>query len=1521
MQFRKSFLIALVALGLATSASAQAVKPISQLPSATVPLGTAAVPVLQGGATKQAPAAALGIPIAGSVAPTPLARYQLWWNTATNPPTWEIYDGAQWVPLGSLDLTSHVFTSINQLAPTVAIPQPSGTAQASSDINALGASGVGNITVPSTTGWPATGYLRTADNGEYLAYVRGSATTLAVTGRGQCGSGAAAIAHPNATSVIWMAILACPPSGSTPPLIAVDGIGTQYINGVKLTQYAVATVALFRSTNLSAYTRVATAGWATAGDRLGGTYVKSTNVCTDDGGACLHDGSGASWLRADIKTTPVSWLWYGYVAGADQATGCDGGACSTKASAAAAAYGNNHITTGGAPAVTSINITLDEGQDFTCEVVQVRVGLTTYAGRPGSLKFTHGASFVGGNSKNAQEWHNCLVVTDGSGGQPINLTPATTNDLETNILNWTTNSDVAFKCEGESGGDKVKVHDMTFAGFDAAAYNYKCSAFEFYNNLYDTNVGLLQGPTKSPAIVYNNNFFNLLGNVISTANRNLVFTVQNIVSGTGGVCRYTVSSTASMVENYPIVITPDSNVSDTNMGPRSCYGEYPLHIVDSTHFEAQGSVFATGTFYTTDGTTNWQAKSSIVWLKAPSTTHEGQGIIAGQTMTGARTGTILYVSDYVQPTATGGSGFMFVILNNESASGGSGVVNIVNNGAYVYVGTPCNDTSPDTACASLLTSTRYHAGNSYPGEVTGHRAACIWVGGPGDTSTGGINAHDNFCYGVRDEYALAGAGPAYFSASQSDGDKPSTDPLQRALYVGNGVPPLKLNGVSHNGNKIIDTLTLDGIALDPRKAGIQKGDFLTGPGIANDGSSCSGSKVTDLDATSITVTTNSTGGSGQIVDQGSDSANCGTSYRNGTSNLHFTGPALSGGGGIVFDSTSANDNVVDDVTINPQGLGTVAVAVYRGRVSFKVKTTQPAAFAIGKDALQVKIIGSGAETANTGPIYADGLNASRDIEAVGNHFLGGGNVGNQETFGVYNNCTPPADFAAPVRVCSGSVSVGPAPTGGALGDGTVNTSGGVFKNSTEYLAPSNVGTGLQFNGGSVSTIQCCNAETTLAGGATASMVNTDCGTFYYSSGLSLSTIVAPSSPPLNCQVKLNISQFAGTYLDFNGHYGKWNGVGDHQITTFLFQASKLYATVWVGWDGTQWNLIHCDALACENSLPTNMALAANGQVRLVWTPGTSTFDLTPYGGPGWLVANGYDHRILSAGLKLAQANLPSSNNLVYLYMKDCGHTDVTNIANNGSGKVRLTVAAACGAAGDQVQLNTYSIPLAATPAAMGPQTGTVIDSTHIDIPSVSYVAGSSIAGGTRILKLYASTTGHVPSSDGTGTVEVENGGLSGSLVGLAYIAGSLAVNDSATKRDVASFYNRRLKTCKNAFTADRSTTTTANFVELNSEIECEFVTWGDEDVRWTIAGMMSTNIGTDGGAVSAGFDGTTAESEVQSGFMNVNTTKLPVGLPGLKTGLSEGKHYGTFLGKALTGGTFTVSGTTTPGTLDIGVMQ
>lgn len=216
----------------AAPALAQTVTPISQLPQASIPLAGEAVPVVQGGATKQAKAAAFGIPLQGSVAPTPLARWQMWWDTSTSPPALKIFDGASWVPIGSLDTAAHVWTSVTPLSVTVGIVQPSGGTQPASDIASIGA-GTGIVHVPSTTGWPSKGYLRTADNGEYIAYqLSATAGGIQVTGRGQCGSGASATTHTNGTSIVWMALILCPAGGTTPPFVAIDGAGNQYIKGV-----------------------------------------------------------------------------------------------------------------------------------------------------------------------------------------------------------------------------------------------------------------------------------------------------------------------------------------------------------------------------------------------------------------------------------------------------------------------------------------------------------------------------------------------------------------------------------------------------------------------------------------------------------------------------------------------------------------------------------------------------------------------------------------------------------------------------------------------------------------------------------------------------------------------------------------------------------------------------------------------------------------------------------------------------------------------------------------------------------------------------------------------------------------------------------------------------------------------------------------------------------------------------------------------------------------------------------------
>ena len=78
--------------------------PISALDPATLPLSNEDTPCVQGGDNVRAPAAAFGIPIASTTAPTPLAQYQTWIDEYTDPPTLKIYLGAAWQPLYAFDL-------------------------------------------------------------------------------------------------------------------------------------------------------------------------------------------------------------------------------------------------------------------------------------------------------------------------------------------------------------------------------------------------------------------------------------------------------------------------------------------------------------------------------------------------------------------------------------------------------------------------------------------------------------------------------------------------------------------------------------------------------------------------------------------------------------------------------------------------------------------------------------------------------------------------------------------------------------------------------------------------------------------------------------------------------------------------------------------------------------------------------------------------------------------------------------------------------------------------------------------------------------------------------------------------------------------------------------------------------------------------------------------------------------------------------------------------------------------------
>lgn len=72
---------------------------ITALPLASLPLIEEAVACVQDGREVQAPASALGIPVADVSPPMPLAQFQTWIDRSTTPPTLRMYLGASWVAL------------------------------------------------------------------------------------------------------------------------------------------------------------------------------------------------------------------------------------------------------------------------------------------------------------------------------------------------------------------------------------------------------------------------------------------------------------------------------------------------------------------------------------------------------------------------------------------------------------------------------------------------------------------------------------------------------------------------------------------------------------------------------------------------------------------------------------------------------------------------------------------------------------------------------------------------------------------------------------------------------------------------------------------------------------------------------------------------------------------------------------------------------------------------------------------------------------------------------------------------------------------------------------------------------------------------------------------------------------------------------------------------------------------------------------------------------------------------------
>lgn len=183
------------------------------------------------------------------------------------------------------------------------------------------------------------------------------------------------------------------------------------------------------------------------------------------------------------------------------------------------------------------------------------------------------------------------------------------------------------------------------------------------------------------------------------------------------------------------------------------------------------------------------------------------------------------------------------------------------------------------------------------------------------------------------------------------------------------------------------------------------------------------------------------------------------------------------------------------------------------------------------------------------------------------------------------------------------------------------------------------------------------------------------------------------------------------------------------------------------------------------------------------------------------------------------------------------------------------------------------------------------------VASTVYYIYAYVTGG--VVTLEYSTT--VYATDATYGHKIKSGDATRTLVGLARTTAGNAWADSYAQRFIRSYYNDLGITGSNSFTANR-TTTSATYVEINSEIRCEFLIWTGEITLFFSAGaatgqannqLVTTAISIDGTPVNA-YTSSTVAGVGGSVSVNINLVSGP---DSSSANLGEGYHYVTLVGK------------------------
>lgn len=163
-----------------------------------------------------------------------------------------------------------------------------------------------------------------------------------------------------------------------------------------------------------------------------------------------------------------------------------------------------------------------------------------------------------------------------------------------------------------------------------------------------------------------------------------------------------------------------------------------------------------------------------------------------------------------------------------------------------------------------------------------------------------------------------------------------------------------------------------------------------------------------------------------------------------------------------------------------------------------------------------------------------------------------------------------------------------------------------------------------------------------------------------------------------------------------------------------------------------------------------------------------------------------------------------------------------------------------------------------------------------------------------------STTGYT--LDTATGIAIKTGDATRVLVGAAYANASSQFDDSATKRNVISWNNRRRKNLLNKYTVDR-TYSTSSWGEINSEIRVEFSTWGEDAATLSMNCILENIAGgvAEDHLTSVTLDGnTTPTSWTRMGDVDITNSAMSVSMT-RDFAPTVGRHYATIMANALAG--------------------